>query len=229
MNKVLVAGSGCCVLALFPVIFGIIIAVVVFSVALSGTGGSGGSGVASACGVADLAGAQEIIPKLTGKLGHEDHLSDVKPPGHYVGPDSDPLTIIGAGSFSPHTQDQEHWYFNTRWKGYDWSNTHGPGGNADCNGPIGYPTVTDQALYNTVAHKKIIIRSKETGKQIVVSAEEGGPAICTWYRDGINFGAPPEVYKYLGTGEPYGNPSSSSAQIEVLGLASDSTPLGPCN
>ncbi len=112
------------------------------------------------------------IPYKNTKLGLEEHLTETKPK-HYVGPDSKPLTFAGAGAYAPHTTDQEHWYFNEYWP-------------------------TGGAGWEKIPHKKLLITSKETGKSVVVSAEEAGPAASVTARDGIGAGAPPEVFAALG-------------------------------
>lgn len=210
-------GIGCCLMAFFPFILG---GVILFAfLANGGTQQNAQTDAitASACGYANLDGAKRIIPSLTGKLGHEQHLSVpascISGP-HFVGLNSEPLgNAGGCGSISPHTTDQEHWYFNTRWNGFNWSTG----------------TITNATVWNSWPHKRIIIRSKESGLSMVVSAEEYGPNPYVTTRDGIWYGAPPEVYRYLKTGNPYdGNPSSTAGQIEILGTVSGSTPLGPC-
>ncbi len=150
------------------------------------------------------------MPATSGKIGHEQHASKQScfksGNKHYDGPNS----YLSAGSVSncmafgkPRTTDQERWYFNMRWD---------TGGN--------YP--------NDVMHKKIIITNPKNGKRIVASIEEYGPAARLMTRDGINSGASPEVYKYLGLENPYtGNPNDKKGYA-TFGFAKDQDiPLGP--
>lgn len=179
----------------------------------------------TACGktVSTLVDNFQMAP-TEGKLGHEEHLTGVIGT-HYVGPDSSPVTFAGGGgAFAPHTVDQERWYFNTQWGGWDWSPTrrkraprldHSPG--------------ASEARKN-VPHSRLIITNKANGKSMVASAEESGPALWVTDRDGVNTGAPPEVYNYLETSSPYtGNPNDDNGRI-TIGFAEDQNiPLGPCN
>jgi hypothetical protein len=169
------------------------------------------------------------LPDTSGKLGHEDHLfpgsrggigdvvsgdaasdSCIKDKVHYVGEDSKKsgkiITAGGCGAMDTGrnmTTDQERWYFNMRW---------------DTSG--NYP--------NDVRHKKVIITNPKNGKKIVASIEEYGPGARVTRRDGINCGAPTEVYKYLETASPYtGNPGDKKGYVE-FGFAEDQNiPLGP--
>jgi len=180
---------------------------------------------ASACGstVETLVAGVKMVP-TSGKLGYEEHLTGVTGQ-HYEGVDSQPLTFAGGdGAFAPHTPDQERWYFNSQWGGWNWEPTrkklaptldHSPG---------------SVEARNKAPHAKLIVTSVETKKSIVVSAEESGPALWVTDRDGINMGAPPEVYSYLGSGNPYSsNPSDNLGKVTV-GFAKDQNiKLGPCN
>lgn len=161
--------------------------------------------------VAELGGAK--MPATAGKIGHEQHASKQScfAPGnvHYNGPLS---FFDSVGSVSncmafggPMTTEQEEWYFNMRW-----------------NTGSGYPS--------NVKHKKVIITNPVNGKRIVASIEEYGPAARLMTRDGINAGASPEVYKYLGLANPYtGNPNDKSGYA-TFGFATDQNiPLGPLN
>ncbi len=166
------------------------------------------------------------MPALEGKLGHEDHLFPSNRGGigdivsgdptnnncisnkiHYVGDDSKEggniITAGGCGAFgSGMKTEEERWYFNMQWE-YD-------GHKEDYR------------------HKKVIITNPANGKRIVVSIEETGPAQFVTDRDGINAGAPPEVYRYLELENPYtGNPNDKKGFVH-FGLAADqSIPLGP--
>jgi len=180
----------------------------------------------TACGptVSTLVPGFEMVPK-SGKLGREEHLNKTYP-SHYSGSDSAPLKFAGDGAFAPHTTEQERYYINSQWKMFDWSGT-GQQGQHDVRQINS--TLARQAR-SRLPHSKIVIRSKETGRTMVVSAEESGPALWVTKRDGVNFGAPPEVYNYLGTTNPYTrNPNDGRGAIEVLGFAKDqSIKLGPC-
>ena len=182
--------------------------------------------VQTSCGpvVESLVPVAKMVDK-SGKLGHEDHLSQTRP-SHYVGPDSAPVKIVGGGAFQPHTTEQERWYFNAQWKGWDWSGTSRQGGHAVRT----INSTPARQIRARIAHARLVIKSKETGKTIVVSVEDSGPALWVTSKHGVNFGAPPEVYRYLGGKDPYtGSPSDGRSQIEVLGFAADqSTKLGPC-
>jgi len=163
--------------------------------------------------------------RIEGKLGREKHLTETQPK-HYVGNDSAPLNFEGSGAFPPHTTNGERWYITAQWMGWDWEPTE----------KMGYgPTLLENGVARTVRanlrnHKKFLIQSTETGKKIIVSAEESGPARWVTTRDGVRFGAPPEVYKYLGTSDPYtGNPNDSKGKIKVLGVVgANNTLTGPC-
>jgi hypothetical protein len=169
---------------------------------------------------------ESLIPGVSmyskgGKLGREQHLPT---PGHYIGADSKPTAFAaggGAGAFAPHTTEQERWYITSQW----------PYARFTTRGVIGIPGSQAREIRKKIAHSRLVIRSVETGKTMVVSVEEAGPAGSVSARHGINYGGPPEVYHYLGfKTEPYdNNPSSNHGRIEVLGFAKDQkTKLGPC-
>lgn len=160
-----------------------------------------------------------------GKLGHEEHLAQTRP-SHYIGSDSSPTSMTTGGAFPPHTTEQERYYFNAQWRMFDWSGTASRNG----HGVSLVSGAAAAAARNKIAHSRIVIKSVETGRTMVVSAEESGPAAWVTGIHGVNFGAPPEVYRYLGTSNPYTqNPNDGKGKIEVLGFAKDqSTPLGPC-
>ncbi len=157
----------------------------------------------------------------SGKLGREEHLPT---PNHYIGPDSKPTAFAasgGAGAFAPHTREQERWYITSQW----------PYARFTTNGVVAIPGSRAREIRRKIAHSRLVIRSVETGKTMVVSVEEAGPAGTVSSTHGINYGGPPEVYHYLGfKTEPYSrNPRDNHGRIEVLGFAKDqSTKLGPC-
>lgn len=122
----------------------------------------------------------------------------------------------GPGAFAPHPSDlSEKYYITMRWPdGVDWSPTqyHQP------------PIVTDPATYANYAHKKVLITAPSTGKALVASIEEAGPALWT----GKDAGAPPEVFVALGL-YPRGD-TQNEASIYTLNYewADQNAPLGPC-
>lgn len=197
--------------AMLLAVVGLMFFAVVAAASLIGGGGdsAGPAGGASvSCGSIETTDKMEgtEIPYPNTKLGIEGHLTDTHPK-HYVGPDSDPLNIVGTGAYPPHTTDQERWYFNEYWpvaKGYS---------------------------YEKFAHKKLLIQSKETKKCVVVSVEEAGPAAFVTARDGVGAGAPPEVHRALNLdfGSGYdANPSSDNSRITVQFVKDQkNTPLGP--
>jgi hypothetical protein len=196
--------------------------------ALNNDDASGGTteGVVAttACGtsIPTVLEGYDLLPTQTGKLGYEEHLNTTD--AHYCGADSGgSCNQIGNGSFYPRSSQQERWYFNTLWGGWDWEPTR------DKRAPIPLTGQRDREARATIPHKKLILTSKETGRSIVVSAEESGPALWVAERDGIWYGAPPEVYNYLGTSSPYtGNPSDGKGLVTV-GFAEDQNiNLGPC-
>lgn len=176
-------------------------------------------------GVESLLPGFPMLPALKGKLGHEDHLDNTKPT-HYCGKDSGNCsTVVHTGFVNPHTTDQERWYFNAQWGGW-------------LNDGQAFDTKKGSAQARSlVKHAKLILTSTETKKSIVVSAEEFGPGIavtnCTgsYSRScGVRYGAPPEVYQYLGTSEPgTGKANDGKGEITVA-FAQDqkNTQLGPC-
>lgn len=156
------------------------------------------------------------MPYPAGKIGFEDHMTDINNPtrcfvsgsSHYLGKDSHPADAghftlnnpdNSCGSYNPRTTDQEHWYFNMRWKSAD------------------------------VAHKKVVIRNPRNGKCLVASIEEWGPAARLMVSDGINAGASNEVTNYLETGDPYTKtPNDKKGGYAEFGFAVDqNVPLGP--
>lgn len=184
----------------------------------------------------------QILPKPAGeKLGSEQHLIGVEGgmSNHYCGKNSaceggcpceincenfacNPKTKEpGAGAAGTHTADEEHWYFNTQWETFVWH----PNGDISIN-----TSKQAQQARKKLWHSRLIITSIETGKSVVVSAEESGPNVYVTRRDGVQYGAPPEVRKYLGISNPYtGNPKDGKGKIKV-GLAQDQNiKLGPCN
>jgi hypothetical protein len=177
-------------------------------------------------------GVDTLLPGFTmvpsdGKLGFEKHLTKVKG-GHYSGPESNTARVgfEGAGAFSPHTQDQERWYVNSQWGGWDWTPTlyH--------KVPVLDHSKKGKKARDLVAHSKLIVTSVETGKTVIASAEESGPALWVTKRDGISFGGPPEVYKALGISDPYsGNPNDKKGRVKVQFVApaeQKSAKLGLC-
>lgn len=187
------------------------------------TGGEN-STASTACGISadTLVPGFQMLPSKEGKLGFEDHLTKVWP-FHYKGKDSTPLTFAGAGAFAPHMTEQEHWYINSQWGGWDWEPT------LKRRPPLlDYQRGAAEAR-KLIQHAKLIITSVETKKSIVVSAEESGPALWVTARDGVNFGAPPEVYKYLGVSSPYTkNPTDDKGKVEVSFAQDQNAKLGPC-
>jgi len=175
----------------------------------------------TACGttVPTLVDGFDMLHTYSAKLGHEEHLDNTQPT-HYCGADSgDCAAIVHTGFVNPHTTDQERWYFNHFWGGW-------------LNDGTDFDTTEGAAeARKAIKHAKLVITSKETGKSLVVSAEEFGPAEWVYQRDGIAFGAPPEVYNYLGASSPYTkNPTDGKGEITVGFAAdqSDNTKLGPC-
>lgn len=170
--------------------------------ALAGTGSGSSSNAAVAGSVEGVDSLSGLkIPYPNTKLGHEEHLDDVHPK-HCTGPDANPLTFAGGGgAYPPHSSEQERWYFNEYW-----------------------PSAS-------FAHKKLIITSKQTKKQVVVSIEEVGPAAFVTSRDGVGAGAPPEVFHALGLNNldaGYdGNPSSDANRITIQFAKDQNAPLGP--
>lgn len=175
---------------------------VVAGIASTSGGGDGGDSVA----VGSVETTDSIdglkIPYPNTKLGLEGHLDDVHPK-HCTGPDADPLNFAGGtGAYPPHTSEQERWYFNELW-----------------------PSAS-------FGHKKLLVTSKQTKKQVVVSVEEAGPAAWVTSRDGVGAGAPPEVLRALGfknlSGAYDGNPQSDNNRITVEFVKDQKdAPLGP--
>lgn len=188
----------------------------------------GGLIASTACGeaVETLVSGVSMLPASSGKLGHEEHLSNVNP-SHYCGTNSgDCSAIAGGGAFAPHTTEQERFYINSQWGGWDWTPTRNK------KAPILSHEPGAAEARRVIAHAKLIVTITEPGvptKSIVTSAEESGPALWVTDRDGVNFGAPPEVYNYLEGSSPYtGNPNDNSGRVNV-GFAKDqSVTLGPC-
>lgn len=180
-------------------------------------------------GIESLIPGVKMLPDINGKLGHEQHLSRTEP-SHYCGKDSGSCETIGGGAFAPHTTEQERYYFNTQWGGFDWSPT------AQRNlGPVLIHTQKAAKIRKELPHKKLIVTSKETGKSMVVSAEESGPALwvtkCLFgnHGCGVRYGAPPEVYKYLGTSNPYtNNENDGKGEVTVMYAKDQKVKLGPC-
>ena len=178
--------------------------VIFIAAAFLGIGGGSASGSTITSGSVDTVDSINglKIPYADTKLGHEGHLDDVHPE-HCHGPDADPLVFAGGpGAYPPHTSEQERWYFNEYW-----------------------PSAS-------FAHKKLLVTSKQTKKQVVVSIEEVGPAAFVTTRDGIGAGAPPEVGHALGFSSldaGYdGNPQSDNNRITVQFVKDQAnTPLGP--
>ena len=175
----------------------------------------------TSCGAVkpSLVDSVSMLPANNGKLGREQHLTNTKPT-HYNGTNSQPVAFAGNGAFSPHTTEQEHWYITSQWPYADYSTSparriHSPAADA---------------ISSNIKHARLVIKSVETGKMMVVSAEESGPRTFVTARDGINYGGPPEVYKGLGLSDAYtGNPKDNKGRIQVLGFTVDqSTKLGPC-
>ena len=156
-----------------------------------------------------------------GKLGHEDHLTNVTG-GHYCGPESGSCgtrVTGGAGVASSHTTDQERWYFSARW--YGWLN----------NGMSFDTRAGSRQARAAVRHAKVVVTIIEPGKaskSLVASAEEWGPGTRIGVRNGINYGAPAEVYHYLGGSEPYSSPGNKNSLVTVAFAQDQSVKLGPC-
>ena len=170
------------------------------------------------------------ISPSTGLIGLEQHLYNSVPGDGYVPPTgSFPSTGLvptslgssytldngyaGKGAFAPHPSvSSEKYYINMRWPdGITW--------NAD-----GTKTITDLSTYLKYAHKKVLITSPVTGKGVIASIEESGPAIST----GKVAGAPPEVFVALGlyptgNGQNFGNNYILNYQ-----WADQNAQLGPC-
>lgn len=181
------------------------------------------SGASTACGmgVDTLVPGYDMLPAPRGeKLGHEEHLTETRPK-HYCGKDSgDCNALAGGGAFAPHTTEQERYYFNTRWGGWIWHH----GGSITLDNKKGA-----REARKKVKHAKLIITSTESDKSMVVSAEESGPAVWVTDRDGVLYGAPPEVYGYMKTSDPYtGNPRDGKGKIEVKFAQDQKVKLGPC-
>jgi len=175
----------------------------------------------SSCGkvVESLIPGVSMYPK-GGKLGFEEHLPTA---GHYIGPDSKPTAFAasgGSGAFAPHTSEQERWYITSQW----------PYAEFTTSGVRIINNSTAREIRRKIAHSRLVIKSNETGRTMVVSVEEAGPSGTVYKTHGINYGGPPEVYHYLGISDPYTkNPSDNKGRIQVLGFAQDqSTKLGPC-
>lgn len=220
-------GIASCGFELFTALFLIMLVVAFFGMMSGGgTPKDAGAGTVTSCGetVGTLVDGVYMAPS-EGKLGHEQHLNNGLIGSHYEGPDSNPLTFApGTGAFHPYSTDEERWYFNTQWGGFDWT-------------PTRYhqaPTI-DRSPGAAEARKKVpdsklIITSIETKKSIVVSAQESGPALWVTDRDGINAGAPPEVYNYLGTSSAYTkDPNDIKGQIKIAFAKDQNAKLGPCN
>jgi uncharacterized repeat protein (TIGR01451 family) len=174
------------------------------------------------------------LPVSSGLIGLEQHLYNNYPGDGYVPPSgSFPATGLlgipagystytldngyaGPGAFAPHPSDlSEKYYITMRWPdGVDWS-------------PTQYhqlPIVTDPATYVNYAHKKVLIIAPSTGKALIASIEEAGPALWT----GKDAGAPPEVFVALGLyprGDTQNEPSVYTLNFE---WADQNAPLGPC-
>jgi len=174
------------------------------------------------------------LPVSRGLIGLEQHLYNDYPGDGYVPPSgSFPATGLagvpagystytldngyaGRGAFAPHPSDlSEKYYINMRWPdGVDWSPTQN-------RQP---PIVTDPTTYAKYAHKKVLITAPATGKGLIASIEEAGPALWT----GKDAGAPPEVFVALGLyprGDGQNDPNSYTLNFE---WADQSAPLGPC-
>ena len=196
------------------------------------SGGGGASGdydegevVASTCVNIETVSSVDgiLLPYANGKLGHEEHLTQTNP-SHYVGATSNPLTFAGPGAFAPHTTDQEHWYVNAQWLGWNWEPTKYHRAPTKSNDP----GAKEQRA--GIDHKKILITSMETGKAVVASVEESGPAVWVTDKNGVNLGAPPEVYKAIGASDPYtDNPSDNKGRVTIAFVKDQNTALGLCN
>lgn len=182
---------------------------------------TGEASTACGTGVDTLVPGYDMLPVKRGeKLGHEEHLTNTHPK-HYCGKDSGNCSAFaGGGAFAPHTTEQERYYFNTRWGGWIWHH----GGSISLDNKKGA-----REARKKVKHAKLIITSAESGRSMVVSAEESGPAVWVTDRDGVLYGAPPEVYGYLKTSNPYtGNPNDGKGKIEVKFAQDQNVKLGPC-
>ena len=171
------------------------------------------------------------LPVATGLIGLEQHLYNNTPGDGYVPPAGNfPAAGLvgipegyttytldngyaGPGAFAPHPSNiSEQYYLNMRWPdGIIW--------NED-----GTHDFTDLVTYLKYAHKKVLIVSPVTGKRVVASIEESGPAIWT----GKDAGAPPEVFVALGL-YPRGDGQNDPANYTLEYYWVDqSAPLGPC-
>lgn len=155
-----------------------------------------------------------------GKLGSEKHLDNVTPT-HYCGKDSgDCGAIEHTGFASTHTTDQERWYFNAEWGGWL------------ADGQILDTRKGASLARRLVRHAKVIVVNPKNNKALIASVEEYGPARWVSERDGIWYGAPPEVRNFLATGDAYtGNPDDGKGEVQVSFVPEEyqeTAKLGPC-
>lgn len=211
--------AGCAALTILFVLVGGSVAVAYLVI---GGGSNKGTGT-SASNSCTWSGSTETVTKLAGvdlpatggKLGHEEHIPEVTSSGqrcfnegetHYSDKNSHPLSYVSNCAAMGHyrkTTEQERWYFNMRW---------------DTSG--NYP--------EDIVHKKIILTNPVNGRKVVVSVEEYGPASYLMSRDGINSGAPPDVYNYLDLPNPYTKDPGDKRGYVSIGFAKDQNIcLGP--
>ena len=173
------------------------------------------------------------ISPPSGLIGLEQHLYNNTPGDGYVPPSgSFPSTGLvgsggrssysldngyaGIGAFAPHPSNlSEKYYINMRWPdGVDWSPTQNRLS----------PNVTNSTTYLKYKHKKVLITAPATGKRLIASIEESGPALWT----GKDAGAPPEVFVDLGL-YPRGDGQSDLNNYTVnFEWADQNASLGPC-
>lgn len=167
----------------------------------------------------------------SGLIGLEQHLYNSEPGDGYVPPSGSfpSAGLLGSGGYSTYVLDNgyagkgafaphpsalsEKYYINMRWPdGITW--------NED-----GTHTFTDLSTYSKYAHKKVLITSPVTGKGVVASIEESGPAIWT----GKDAGAPPEVFVALGLYPRGDGQNERSTYTLNFQWADQSAQLGPCS
>jgi len=191
-------------------------------------GDDNGTGVevsSGACGdtVTTLVDGFEMMPR-TGKLGLEQHLSLKSPQEsastHYQlsnTPDYARNGMAGgAGGLNTGnpTVENERWASNTQWRWWlTSSGNSNPCQDRKC-----------QQARSKTPHSRIVMTNKKTGKSVVTSAEESGPALWVTQQDGRNWGGTGEIFHYLKEGD-----NSAWPEVEVAFAKDQQTPLGPCD
>ena len=178
------------------------------------------------------------LPTSEGLIGLEQHLYNAGPTYLYVPPsgefsaagllgsagrttyslnngyaDGGVVNPLGIGAFKPHPSELSlKYYINMRWPdGITW--------HAD-----GTSTINDLQTYLKYGHKKVLIFAPATGKGVIASIEESGPAPYT----GKVAGAPPEVFVSLGL-YPRGDGQNEPDIYNLHFYWTDqNAPLGPC-